>query len=437
VPYLISQVSASEGDELELLVQGMCAFLLGICVLENNNQVPNYHQSDLRQMIEKRVGMEQFTDKMSQLTKHESYSRAAKKPQLVYKQPNEVLFDYEFTQLLRKLESDVLKAVSPMQDVDGEKKRASVEQHDSIVEQYKKIIREQDIQLNATRGQLNETLNRTGDSQRRLEELTQQIQQLKDQNALLKTQRGSSAGLQTDLEEMSRLHKELEDCRRDLQEKNQKVDQLTADLLSAESRLALSIDVQRSASNETSHHSNDESAAVDELRHRLSEREEELLKLQRHCEDLRAQLTQASNLSAVAGGDQSSVIALMAERNNLSVRVSELELKIARHSEERSETDVRIQHLKRENDGLLQRIQSLEGEKTEVEVDKDQTLAEMDNMKKEQDDLLVLLTEQENKIKAYRNRLKALGEQVEDDDDDADDLEGDDAEENDFENGSA
>jgi hypothetical protein len=105
VPYLISQVSASEGDELELIVQGLCAFLLGICVLDNNNQVPNYHQSDLRLMIERRVGVEQFADKLSQLTKHESYSRAAKKPQLVYKQPSEVIFDYEFTQLLRRLES--------------------------------------------------------------------------------------------------------------------------------------------------------------------------------------------------------------------------------------------------------------------------------------------------------------------------------------------
>lgn len=41
---LISQVSASEGDELELIVQGMCAFLLGLCVLFNNNQVSNYQQ---------------------------------------------------------------------------------------------------------------------------------------------------------------------------------------------------------------------------------------------------------------------------------------------------------------------------------------------------------------------------------------------------------
>lgn len=38
---------------------------------------------------------------------------------------------------------DVLKAVSPIQDLENEKKPATLEQHDSIVEQYKKLIRDQ------------------------------------------------------------------------------------------------------------------------------------------------------------------------------------------------------------------------------------------------------------------------------------------------------
>lgn len=62
-------------------------------------------RNDLRQIIEKRIGMEQYTDRLSQIAKHESYSRAAKKPQLAYRQPLEVIFDYEFTRLLKKLES--------------------------------------------------------------------------------------------------------------------------------------------------------------------------------------------------------------------------------------------------------------------------------------------------------------------------------------------
>jgi hypothetical protein len=35
---LITQVSASDSDEHELLVQGLCAFLLGICCMYNDDQ---------------------------------------------------------------------------------------------------------------------------------------------------------------------------------------------------------------------------------------------------------------------------------------------------------------------------------------------------------------------------------------------------------------
>lgn len=59
----------------------------------------------LRQVIENRIGVELFTDKLLQVTKTEVYSRAAKKPQLNHKQPADVVLDYEFTVLFRKLES--------------------------------------------------------------------------------------------------------------------------------------------------------------------------------------------------------------------------------------------------------------------------------------------------------------------------------------------
>ena len=59
----------------------------------------------LRGIIEKRIGLEAFTDKLSQVPKNESYTRAIKKPHINYKQPNEVVFDFEFTRLFKILES--------------------------------------------------------------------------------------------------------------------------------------------------------------------------------------------------------------------------------------------------------------------------------------------------------------------------------------------
>ncbi|MBL0690441.1 MAG: hypothetical protein JJV96_01755 [Alphaproteobacteria bacterium] len=59
----------------------------------------------MRQVIENRIGLERFTDKLNQVSKHEGYIRAAKQPQLSYKQPCELLFDHQFTKLFKKLES--------------------------------------------------------------------------------------------------------------------------------------------------------------------------------------------------------------------------------------------------------------------------------------------------------------------------------------------
>ena len=54
----------------------------------------------------------------------------------------------------------------------------------------------------------------------------------------------------------------------------------------------------------------------------------------------------------------------------------------------------------------------MEVEKAEVEVDREQVMNEMHEGKKEQEDLLVLLADQDTKLKAYRRRLKELGEKV-------------------------
>jgi hypothetical protein len=62
-------------------------------------------RDSLRQIIEKRIGLEMFTDKLGQVPKFEGYTKAAKRPNVHYKQSNEVIFDYEFTRIFKSLES--------------------------------------------------------------------------------------------------------------------------------------------------------------------------------------------------------------------------------------------------------------------------------------------------------------------------------------------
>lgn len=104
IAYLIAQISANEHDDNELLVQALCAVLMGISIQYNDNSVQNYRQDDLCQLVLKRIGLEIFTKKLGEVTKHEAYSRAAKVPQIRGKGASDLLLDYEFCKLIKNVE---------------------------------------------------------------------------------------------------------------------------------------------------------------------------------------------------------------------------------------------------------------------------------------------------------------------------------------------
>lgn len=105
VGYLVNQTCSNEHDDNEYLLQGLCAFLLAICIHFNDDSVENYSKDSLKQLLVKRIGMETFTAKLSEVSKHESYNKAAKHPQLKAKMASEIMIDYEFCRLFKILES--------------------------------------------------------------------------------------------------------------------------------------------------------------------------------------------------------------------------------------------------------------------------------------------------------------------------------------------
>lgn len=106
IAYMIAQISANEHDDNEYLVQSLCAFLMGISIQFNDNSVQNYRRDDLVQLVLKRIGLEIFTKKLGEVTKHEAYSRAAKVPQIRGKGGSDLLLDYEFCKLIKNVEGN-------------------------------------------------------------------------------------------------------------------------------------------------------------------------------------------------------------------------------------------------------------------------------------------------------------------------------------------
>lgn len=58
------------------------------------------------------AGFDVYADRLSQVSKSESYAVASKKPYIVSKEPTRVYFDHEFTRLYKSLEVQLLNSVT-------------------------------------------------------------------------------------------------------------------------------------------------------------------------------------------------------------------------------------------------------------------------------------------------------------------------------------
>lgn len=113
MPYLISQVASTDTSDKAQITQGLAAFLLGLAILYNGDQVEDYTVDKLRDTIKKRVGgVEQLEAKLEFISQHEMYTRTLKRPTYAMRcsseKANDLLFDYEFTRLFKANESKLM-----------------------------------------------------------------------------------------------------------------------------------------------------------------------------------------------------------------------------------------------------------------------------------------------------------------------------------------
>lgn len=446
VPFLTGQIAENLGEE-EQLVQGLCALLLGITIYFNDNSLESYMKEKLKQLIEKRIGKENFIEKLGFISKHDLYSRASQKPQPNFLSPECMIFDHEFTKLVKELEGVITKAIykSREEDKEEEEVKKTLEQHDSIVTHYKNMIREQDLQLEELKQQISTLKCQNEQLQTAVTQQASQIQQHKDQYNLLKIQLGKETqhqgsyndgaqvnGIQP--EEISRLREEVEELK-----SNQ--ERLQSQLAEKDSL------IESLKSSETSPGMNEQSSATASVRD-----SEQIEELKQELETLKSQLnTQSVEISDLQMEKQE--LLQRAQALAQSVPVPDESEKVA---ERTTDVEGRLSALLQENTELKNEIKSLSEEKTAIKEQLDSsnsTIAVLQNeknnlelhikdSKKEQDDLLVLLADQDQKIVAIRKKLKEAGypdeeedeliipvgqddEFDEDEDDDKNDIEGD------------
>ncbi|KAM3822602.1 general vesicular transport factor p115 isoform 3-T3 [Vipera latastei] len=360
IPFLTGQIAENLGEE-EQLVQGLCALLLGISIYYNDNSLENYKKEKLKQLIEKRIGKEIFIEKLGFISKHEFYSRAAQKPQPNFSSPDHMMFDHEFTKLVKELEGVITKAIykSSEEDKKEEEVKKSLEQHNNIVTHYKDVIRVQDQELEELKKQVESLKIQNEQLQTTVTQQVSQIQQHKDQYNLLKIQLGKDNqhhSLHSDMgqingvqsEEISKLHVEME-----------------------------------------------------EWKHKL-----ELLQEQLREKD---SLIETLNMTSVPASEDSSA--------DMVAKTTDLETQLSVILQENKELKNEIARLNEEKSSFKQQLESSNSTVAILKNEKSKLQQEIAESKKEQDDFLVLLADQDQKIVGLKNKLKELGEPIEDEDD--------------------
>ncbi|XP_022085188.1 general vesicular transport factor p115-like [Acanthaster planci] len=438
VPFLTAQV-AEHADEHELLGQGLCAFLLGICVHFNDNSNESFTKENMKQLIVKRVGLESFVEKLDLVSKHELYTLAAQKPQLQFPSPDVMMLDYEFTTLFKQLEGVLLKAVSDKDDVETKK---TIEDHDSIVTQYKEIIREQDVQLGELRTKYSSLEREHKKAEALLGEQGLQIQQLKDQYALIKAQHGVQSGQGdvnnsidsaslasgSDRERVAQLEAEIAALKEEkatlstqVEEKNARIEKLTNDLTISDAKAVLS--------------SNDmENTSSDELRTHLEEMQKKNEKLRMALADATAEIEKQSKMvEELSEKERSSRDIFSREMSDLESRLAQSEsghASLVAENEQLRSTNQMLEagHLEAQNasqrassgdaeaiNQLKEAVNQLQQEMKVLEQERDSVKLELEDVRKEQDDVLVLMMETESKKDKYKEKLKELGQTISDD----------------------
>ncbi|XP_030593173.1 general vesicular transport factor p115 isoform X6 [Archocentrus centrarchus] len=414
VPFLTAQISENLGED-ERLVQGLCALLLGICIYYNDNSLENYTKEKLKQLIEKRIGKENFVEKLGFITKHELYSRAAQKPQPIFPSPEQMLFDHEFTKLVKELEGVITKAVhkSSEEEKKEEEVKKTLEQHDNIVTQYKELIREQDAQIQELKEQVTSMTSLSEQLQATITQQQSQIQQHKDQYNILKLKLGKENqgqsnsqgdgsqvnGLQT--EELTQLREEVEELRKQHSLLQTQLGDKDALISSLKSGAAQTVEGPAGASDNT-----ELLQELEALRSQVQSQSSEISQLKTERQEL---------LRRAEGGSSDT---LPSSDSSLdAAKVAELESRLAAQTSESERLKAEVKSLSESRVELEQQLASATSTVAILQTEKAKLQTDVQESKKEQDDLLMLLADQDQKIHSLKLRLKELGETVEDEDD--------------------
>ncbi|KAJ3337518.1 Vesicle-mediated ER to Golgi transport protein [Gonapodya sp. JEL0774] len=204
--FLIEQIKQS--SNVDPLVQGLAAFLLGICLEFNDDTHPSFSRASLQQLVASRVGVDLYTSRMDRLRESKAFNRANLMMQshgdLDAKGLPELYFDYLFVDMFKTNYGEdstddygpvsiyeyvysffvgLVETISRAAAFGGQRaKPKSMELVDDpsnpIVAKYRDTIAKQDAELGVAHRLLKDAESRLAERERALQEVAARAAQL-------------------------------------------------------------------------------------------------------------------------------------------------------------------------------------------------------------------------------------------------------------------
>jgi hypothetical protein len=152
-----------------------------------------FSSESLERLINKRIGVDLFQEKLEILSKSEYYAKALQKPQLKLSKSNDMILDYEFARLYKTLEGSITRMLTTRHTnltekslIDPISTNLYEQQTSTMMTHYNDLIRQQDQQLNTYKQQEKQFIQEINIYKTKMTDLEQKLQEIKDQYSLLK-----------------------------------------------------------------------------------------------------------------------------------------------------------------------------------------------------------------------------------------------------------
>jgi hypothetical protein len=156
------------------------------------------YSESLERIINKRIGVDLFQEKLESLSKSDYYAKILQKPQLKLSKSNDMILDYEFARLYKILEGSITRMLTTR--TNDEQTKSSSDQSAAILAQYNDLIQQQNQQLVGYQQQEKQFIEERNLYQKKIEELERSLREVHEQYTLLKTSSVQGVGQNSDNE---------------------------------------------------------------------------------------------------------------------------------------------------------------------------------------------------------------------------------------------